>query len=115
MDYVLHPASRREIAEVLDTTEIITTPQQFLDLVMNIPVVHIIIHAKSLDPSFFNLRSGMAGEILQKVANYRLQLAIVGDFSVYDSKALKDFIFESNKGNTVIFVSSLEEALKKLS
>ena len=42
----------------------------------------------------------MAGEILQKFSNYRVRLAIVGDFTPYSSKSIKDFIYESNKKRT---------------
>ena len=56
----------------------------------------------------------MAGEILQKFSNYRMRLVIVGDFSALESKSLRDFIYESNKGKLVGFVSTAEEALHKL-
>ena len=39
----------------------------------------------------------------------------VGDFSGYTSKPLKDFIYESNKGRDIFFVSSEEDAIEKLS
>lgn len=35
-------------------------------------------------------------------------------YSGYTSKVLKDFIYESNKGNTAFFVATQEEAIKKL-
>jgi hypothetical protein len=73
----------------------------------------IIVHKQNIDESFFDLRSGLAGEMLQKVVNYRLQLAIIGDFSIYESKSLKAFMAESNRSNTIVFVSSIEEALKR--
>jgi hypothetical protein len=57
----------------------------------------------------------MAGEILQKFSNYRVKLAIVGDFSKYSSKSLADFIYESNKGKHINFVATKTEALKVLS
>jgi len=57
----------------------------------------------------------LAGEILQKFSNYRVRLAIVGDFSTFTSKSIKDFIYESNKGRHINFVSSLDEAIKVLS
>ncbi len=41
------------------------------------------------------------GEILQKFVTYKAKLAIAGDFSVYTSKSLKDFIYESNNGNHI--------------
>lgn len=56
----------------------------------------------------------MAGEILQKFSNYRVRLAIVGDFSKYTRKSIKDFIYESNNGKQVNFVPSIPDALKVL-
>jgi hypothetical protein len=75
----------------------------------------IIISKASVIESFFVLSSGIAGEILQKFINYGVRLAIVGDFSVYTSKPFKDFIYESNKGSHIFFVSSEKEAMEKLS
>jgi len=43
-----------------------------------------------------------------------MKLAIVGDFSKYQSKSLQEFIGESNRGNRVFFVSNIEEAILKL-
>ena len=53
----------------------------------------------------------VAGEVLQKFVNYKMRLAIVGDFSHYTSKPLRDFICESNKGSQVGFWPTEEEAL----
>ena len=63
---------------------------------------------------FFILSSGLAGEILQKFVNYRLKVAIVGDYSHYTSKPLHDFIRESNRGRDVFFVSTIEDAVELL-
>jgi len=60
------------------------------------------------------LKTGLAGEILQKFSNYYVELAIVGDFSKYSSKNLQDFIYESNKVGRINFVSSVEEAKEAL-
>jgi hypothetical protein len=43
-----------------------------------------------------------------------MKLAITGDFSKYKSKSLQDFIRESNKGNRIYFLDSVEAALMKL-
>lgn len=37
----------------------------------------IVLTADDVDPSFFDLRSGLAGELFQKVTNYGLRLALV--------------------------------------
>ena len=63
---------------------------------------------------FFILSSGIAGEILQKFINYRIKAAIVGDYSKYTSKPLKDFIYESNNGKDFFFVATIDEAVEKL-
>lgn len=75
----------------------------------------IIIKEDQVTPAFFDLKSGIAGEILQKFSTYNVQLAIIGDFSKYTSKSLRDFMFESNKYGRINFVSSFEEAKEKLS
>jgi hypothetical protein len=70
-----------------------------------------ILRADQFSAEFFDLRSGLAGEILQKFSSYRMRLAIVGDFSRYSSKALRDFIRESNSLGHVVFADSEENAL----
>ena len=95
----------------------IQSPKEALELLINCAyrgAEKIIIHADQLTPDFFDLKTGIAGEILQKVSTYQLRLAIVGDFSHYSSKSLQDFIFESNKMGRVSFVASVEEAKAKL-
>ena len=71
----------------------------------------VIVRREQLDESFFRLSSGLAGEVLQKFVNYQMRLAIVGDFSCYTSKPLRDFIYESNQGPHVGFWATEEEAL----
>ena len=63
------------------------------------------------DERFFTLRTGLAGEIMQKFVNYRMRLAVVGDISAHvaASTALRDLVFESNRGNQVWFVADLDE------
>jgi hypothetical protein len=74
----------------------------------------VIIHEKNITKDFFDLKNCMAGEILQKFSNYRVKLAIVGDFSQYTSKSIRDFIYESNKTGHILFVTTVEEAIDKL-
>lgn len=75
----------------------------------------MILPKAAIDERFFVLSSGLAGEILQKFVNYQVKLAIVGDYSRYTSKPLRDFIYESNQGNHVFFASSEADAVAKLS
>jgi hypothetical protein len=74
----------------------------------------IVLDKAAICEEFFDLKTKLAGEILQKFTNYQVKLAIVGDFSGYTSKSLKDFIYESNHGRKVFFLSTEEEAVAKL-
>ena len=74
----------------------------------------LIVYKTCVADEIFDLSTGIAGEILQKFINYSKKISIVGDYSKYTSKALKDFIYECNNGNSIYFVPSIEEALFKL-
>lgn len=114
MNYNHHYINGQTIAEFKAERVVLSTAQEFLQMMMDAGADGIIIHQENIDPAFFDLKSGLAGEMMQKVVNYRLRLAIVGDFSIYDSKSLKAFILESNRSKQIAFVSSVEEAMKKL-
>jgi hypothetical protein len=118
MKIVAHNINDTNIAEVISDTTIISKPEDALDILGDLYYQgfdKIVIHEKDITPDFFDLKNGIAGEILQKFSTYRVRLAIVGDFSKYTSKSLTDFIYESNKGRHINFVSSSTEAIKILS
>ena len=113
-----HKVNDIKIAELISIDIIIKTTDDGLDLLGNLYYQgfdRVIIQEKNITPEFFELTNGIAGEILQKFSNYRVRLAIVGDFSQYPGKSIKDFIFESNKTGHINFVSSISDALLKLS
>lgn len=118
MEIKTHLINNKKIAEITSDEIIIQSIEDGTDLVGNLYYQDfglIIIHEKNITPEFFNLKTGIAGEILQKFSNYRLRLAIVGDFSRFESKSIRDFIFESNKTKHINFAKDLAEALEKLS
>jgi hypothetical protein len=69
-----------------------------------------------LEPAFFDLRSGVAGDILQVSATYRTRLAIVGDLPepAASSDAFAALVRESNAGTQHWFVSSLDALRERL-
>jgi hypothetical protein len=112
-----HTVDGVKIAEVISDDLVIGNVQDGLDLLGTLyydGFDGIIIHAENITPSFFDLRTGIAGEILQKYSNYRMRLAVVGDFSKYSGKSMKAFISESNKLGQINFVASVSDALKRL-
>jgi hypothetical protein len=77
----------------------------------------VVIPVDRLGDDFFRLRTGIAGEIVQKFVAYQLRLAIVGDISRYvdESTALRDFVHECNKGEHVWFLPDVGSVAKRLS
>lgn len=98
---------------------LISTPQDAVELIAaaryETGCQALILPKETLSEDFFRLSTGLAGEVLQKFVNYGMRVALVGDFSQYTSKPLRDFIRESNRGNAVLFVRTEEEARERLS
>ncbi|MFN8342952.1 MAG: DUF4180 domain-containing protein [Cyclobacteriaceae bacterium] len=117
-EFEIHQIDNIKIAEVFSEDKIIDSVDDGLSLLGDLYYQgfdRIIVHEKNITPAFFDLKTGIAGEILQKFSNYRVRLAIVGDFSKYSNKSLKDFIYESNKGRQINFVETQSAAIKVLS
>jgi hypothetical protein len=94
--------------------ERIARASDFLELLVNCPTSTVVIDKDSLAPAFFELRSGLAGECLQKVSNYGKRLIVLGEYGKVSSRALKDFIYESNRTGKVIFTETLAGAIEML-
>ena len=106
------------IAELIADNIVIKNTQDALDMMANsnyLGATGMIVHQKHLLPDFFDLKTGIAGEILQKFSTYNSRLAIIGDFDNTTSKSLRDFIYESNKIGRINFVSTLDDARAALS
>ncbi len=114
---IIYHETQKPVAEVAKGTIMISSATEMLDLMGDISYAgcsRVIIHSGSFSPEFYDLKTGVAGEILQKFSNYRMQLAIVGDFSHLTSKSWRDFIRESNRGRTVSFQPTIDEAFISL-
>jgi hypothetical protein len=76
----------------------------------------IALPASRLAPDFFRLRTGVAGAILQKLRNYGVRLAVVGDISaaVGASPTFADFVREANAGDFAFFVSDADALVRRL-
>jgi Domain of unknown function (DUF4180) len=75
-----------------------------------------MVPVERLPDEFFDLRTGLVGQIAQKFVNYRLRLAIVGDISRHltASSALREFLYETNRGSQLWFVATVAELRGRL-
>jgi hypothetical protein len=104
----------KTLAEILPETPVIAEPADILDMMADAgynSCDSMMIRRETFHPAFFDLKSGMAGEILQKFSNYRMKLAIIGDFTDITSKSLKDFIRESNRRGIINFMDTAGHAM----
>jgi hypothetical protein len=98
---------------------VLTHADQILDIVgqaLGAGAELVVLPVNRLDETFFNLRTGLAGHVLQTFANYRLRLVILGDVSrhVAVSDALRDLIRESNRGRQTWFAADEADLAARL-
>ena len=119
MEYrIINIKENINVVKIEDERILIFDEQSALDVFMSLAYEtgenRFIISKDNIIEDFFDLRTKIAGEILQKIINYKMKLAIIGDFSKYKSKSLRDFIYECNSGRDIFFVENESEALKLL-
>jgi Domain of unknown function (DUF4180) len=117
MELKIQKLGQLVVAEVLPDNIKINNLDDFIDILGNayyLGAEMILISKNNISDDFFDLKTGLAGEILQKFSNYRQKLAILGQFSEVKSKSLKDFIFESNKTGRILFLENKEQLIELL-
>ncbi len=76
----------------------------------------IVIPLARLGAGFLDLKTGLAGAVLQKFVNYAFRVAILGDVSTQTAtnKPLSDFVRETNRGTQIWFVTDRRELVARL-
>lgn len=76
----------------------------------------VVLPIGRLPAGFFRLRTRIAGGIVQKFAQYRMPVAIVGDIGGHlaASAALRAFVHEANQGTDIWFVADRAELDERL-
>jgi hypothetical protein len=76
----------------------------------------IVVPVERLDPRFFELRTGVLGELTQKFVNYRIRLVVLGDVSAPTtaSDAFRDYVRETNAGDQVWFAADEADLAARL-
>ncbi|MDU4698462.1 MAG: DUF4180 domain-containing protein [Paenibacillus sp.] len=113
MNYQLVEKNSQTIIVVTSAEPPIATGKEancFIEACMEHNALRLIVYAEALSEDFFNLRTGLAGEILQKFVNFSLRAAIVAvDGSLIQGR-MKELLAESNRGNTFRVFASQAEA-----
>jgi hypothetical protein len=74
----------------------------------------LLFDEHSLPPEFFDLSSGLAGELLHRLSIYYMRMAaVVPDLAVHSAN-FQAFAGEANKGEQFRFFSTREQAVRWL-
>jgi hypothetical protein len=117
MEQIIFQNKDQKIAEIVSDQIEIRSVQDALDWMANASyegAQNLVVYEHNLSPEFFDLKTQLAGDILQKAANYHMKVAIVGDFAQYESKSLRAFMVECNRGRQIFFVTDRETAVARL-
>lgn len=102
MHYEVKTKGSRKYLECASAEHPLATEQDALDLLaacFEHETRLIVLHSQALTGEFFDLRTGLAGKVLQKFVNYRVKVAVVlADEGVVKGR-VKEWFAESNKGN----------------
>lgn len=113
----IHSYQHRKVAEIKSQHILISKESDVIEILEELFAVDasiVILFQHNLPPEFFDLKTGLAGSVLQKFSNYHIKVGIVGDFEHISSKSLQAFITESNCGRQVAFLATVDAVLKRL-
>ena len=113
----LQSQSDRAFVASCSSIQFIRTAKDFLELLawgMEHGTTLFILEDSNFVREFYDLKTGLAGELLQKIPNYRVRLAIVGTFGMVTSDRFRELMAEANKGSQVHFARGRDDALSWL-
>jgi Domain of unknown function (DUF4180) len=96
-----------------DQDGIISKEQDVLDLLVccgDTDSNRIMLDEEHLHPDFFDLKTGLAGAVLQKFANYYVKAAIVVNLAGIASPRFRELVYECNRGDQVRFFDDVAQA-----
>jgi PadR family transcriptional regulator AphA len=99
--------------ECLADGGVLTSEQDALDLVAACAEAgtrRLLIPAGCLNAAFFDLRTGLAGQVLLKFSNYRIHAAAVIAAEIAARGRFGEFVGETNRGSQFRVFPSREDA-----
>ncbi len=100
--------------ETLPDTNLLASEADALELVASCgenETFRLLINSNAIPNSFYDLSSGLAGQILLKLSNYRIKTVIISDPEKAGKGKFKDFVIETTRGKEFGVFYAREEAL----
>lgn len=111
--YQIIPCNTGSYLNIITAETGIETEQHAIDLMCLCAennTNNLCIPSQALSDQFFQLSSGSAGGILQKLVNYQIRTAIVLEEEMELPLRFREMMLEANKSNEYRFFSSKNEA-----
>lgn len=89
-------------AECTTEQKIITHEQEAVELIGLCGYHHtnnLLIYAHNIDERFFEIKSTLAGNVLQKFMNYSMKVGLVIHDNLSGNKRFSEMMLETNKGS----------------
>jgi PadR family transcriptional regulator AphA len=112
MEYILREIKDIKFIEILRNSPMIKEEQDALDLSAicgEYGTNRLLIDASHLAPDFFDLKTGLAGAVLQKFATYRVKTAAVIPHELVTGR-FREMVIELNRGNLFRIFENKSEA-----
>src|SRR5690606_11297081 len=74
----------------------------------------LLLDRSSLPPAFFDLSTGVAGALVQRLTNYGIRVAAVVPDRASHSRAFQQFAAEADRGSLFRFFATREQAVRWL-
>ncbi len=102
MDYQLFQRFSQSYLECLPGYSKLASGDEALELIVACGQNNtnkLMLQAENFTPDFFRLRTGVAGEILQKFSIYHIQVAAVLTPELVNQGRFREMVLEANRGN----------------
>ena len=113
----IHEENGIIFAECVSAEKLISSEQDAVDLI-GLCGYHqtnnLLLYAKNIDASFFDLKSTLAGAVLQKCMYYYMRVAMILPSDIEHNKRFREMILETNKGNHFRLFESRAQAVEWL-
>ena len=107
----------RTYIECIPGKQLISSEQDILDLFAD-SYEHntnlFLLYESNFHPDLFDLKTGLAGAVFQKIAVYHARAAVVLDSIEKKNKRFQEYMYECNQGSLVCFFTDQKAAVKWL-
>jgi len=117
MEHSVIPSRNKPVVECLPGSGMVTNENSALDLVSTCGEEGtdlLLLHHTNLHSDFFDLKTGLAGNVLLKLSNYRIHAAAVVPSELIGTGRFFEFVLETNRRNDFRVFSSREDAIQWL-